>query len=109
MAAPERGHGHVQNRQMIGHEEGIEPGFLEPLDQVLEPGEVEVGIGPGAWITPGTGVNADRPHESAELELANRTHDEDPVEKRQGRPHTSGTKARRTHAAAIQASVSGTG
>src|SRR3954447_8846805 len=54
---------------MIGHEEGVELAGLEFLDQLLDMGEVEIGIRPGAGIAPRAGVDADRPHERAELEL----------------------------------------
>ncbi len=74
----ERGHGvaalervdrHVQHGQMVGHEEGVELSGLEFLDQLLDMREIEVGVGPGARITPRAGVDRDRPHECAELEL----------------------------------------
>jgi hypothetical protein len=54
---------------MIGHEEGVELSGLEFLDQALDMGEIEIGIRPGARIAPCAGMNADRPHERAELEL----------------------------------------
>ena len=74
----ERGHGvaaleridrHVQHGQVIGHEEGVELAGFELLDQLLDVREIEVGVGPGARIAPRAGVNGDRPHERAELEL----------------------------------------
>jgi hypothetical protein len=60
---------HVQHGQMISHEEGVEFAGLELLDQLLDVGEIEVGVRPGAGVAPGAGVNRDRSHESAELEL----------------------------------------
>src|SRR5579859_4989345 len=54
---------------MVGHEEGIELASFQFLDQLLDVGEIEIGVGPGTGIAPRAGMNADRPHESAELEL----------------------------------------
>jgi hypothetical protein len=54
---------------MVGHEERVElPGF-ELLNQALDVREIEIGVRSGAGITPRAGVNTDRPHERAELEL----------------------------------------
>ena len=41
--------------------------LLRETDQVLQ---IEVGVGPGAGITPPGGVDADRAHEGAEMQLA---------------------------------------
>ena len=74
----ERGHGvaaleridrHVQHGEVIGHEEGVELAGLELLDQRLDVAEVEIGVRPGPGIAPGAGVDADRAHERAKLEL----------------------------------------
>ena len=69
VAALERIDRHVQHSQVIGHEEGVELAGLEFLDQLLDAREIEIGIGPGAGIAPRAGVDGDRPHERAELEL----------------------------------------
>lgn len=74
----ERGHGvaaleridrHVQHGEVIGHEEGVELAGLELLDQRLDVAEVEIGVRPGPGIAPGAGMDADRAHERAKLEL----------------------------------------
>ena len=68
MAALQRIHGHVQDGEMIRHEEGIEFRRLELLRESLEMSEIEIRVGIGAGIPPGPGVNAYRPHEGAEVE-----------------------------------------
>ena len=60
---------HVQHGQVVGHEEGVELAGLELLDEALQMAEVEIGVRPGAGIAPGAGVDADRAHEGAELQL----------------------------------------
>src|SRR5437763_7991398 len=70
MAALQRIDRHVQYGQMVGHEEGVEFSRLELADQLLDVREIEIGVRPGAGIAPRAGVNADRPHEGAEFELA---------------------------------------
>src|SRR6266540_3690121 len=69
VAALERVERHVEHGQVIGHEEGVEPGALQRLGEALEVGEVEVRVREGARITPGAGMDARRPHERAELQL----------------------------------------
>src|SRR3984957_677051 len=69
VAALERIDRHVEHGQMVGHEEGVELAGLELPDQLLDMSEIEIGVGPGAGIAPCAGVNRDRSHESAELEL----------------------------------------
>ena len=69
MAALERVDGHVQHGQMIGHEEGVELSGFQLPDQPLDMVKIEIGIRPRAGIAPRPGMNADRPHESTELEL----------------------------------------
>ncbi len=54
---------------MIGHEEGVELAALQGLNETLQMREVEVRVRKRARITPGPGMNADRAHEGAELEL----------------------------------------
>ena len=59
---------------MVGHEEGVEFGGLEPLGEALQMGEVEVGVGIGAGIAPGAGVEADRAHERTQPQFAGLCH-----------------------------------
>ena len=67
MAAFKRLHRHVENREVIGHEECVEPGRLEPLREAFQMREVEVRVRIGARIAPAAGVDADRPHEGEEM------------------------------------------
>ena len=69
MAVLERVERHVEHGQMIGHEERIELAALERLREALEMGEIEIGVGKSAGIAPGAGVDGDRAHESAEMQL----------------------------------------
>ena len=55
---------------MIGHEKGVELSGFQLLRESLDMGEVEIGVGEGTRISPGTGVNTDRTHEGAEPELS---------------------------------------
>ena len=57
-AALQRLHRHVQHGQMIGHEEGVEPAALQRLGEAHQMREVEIGVGEGAGIAPGGGVDA---------------------------------------------------
>ncbi len=68
MAAPQRLDRHVQHGQVVGHEEGVEPAALQGRDEALHVGEVEVGVGIGARVAPGAGVDGRRTHEGAEPE-----------------------------------------
>lgn len=67
-------HRHVQQGQMIGHEECVEPPLLELLREALEMREVEVRVGIGAGIAPGGRMDADRPHERAKAQLTCASH-----------------------------------
>ena len=69
MAVLERVERHVEHGQMIGHEEGVEFGALQRLREALEMREIEIGVGKGAGISPGAGMDAHRAHESAETQL----------------------------------------
>ena len=69
MAVLERVERHVQHGQMIGHEKRVEFGALQRLRETLEMGEIEIGVGEGAGITPGAGMDCRRAHESAETQL----------------------------------------
>jgi hypothetical protein len=69
MAALERIDRHVEHGHVVGHEEGVEFRALEPLREMLEMREVEIGVRISARIAPGAGVDARRPHEGAEPEL----------------------------------------
>ena len=64
-AALQCGHRHVEDRQMVGHEERIEPATLQRLREADQMLEVEVGIGIGTRVAPPGGMDADRAHESA--------------------------------------------
>ena len=61
---------HIQHREMIGHEEGIEPPALQRLGEAHHVLKVEVGIGIGPGVTPRGGMNGSRAHEGAQAELA---------------------------------------
>ncbi len=69
VAVLERVERHVQHGQMIGHEKRVEFGSLQRLREALEMAEIEVGVGKGAGIAPGAGVDGGRAHESAEMQL----------------------------------------
>ena len=69
MAALQRVGRHVQHRQVIGHEERIETRGLQPLRQPPDQREVEIGVGHRTRIAPRAGVDRDRAHERAEVEL----------------------------------------
>src|ERR1700761_720914 len=69
MAALERRYRHIEHGQMVGHEESIEFAGFELLDQLLDVAKVEIGVGPRAGVPPRDGVDADRQHERAQLEL----------------------------------------
>ena len=66
-AAPQGRHGHVEKRQVIGHEERVELGLLQRPGEAHEVADVRVGVGPGAGIAPPGRVNPHRPHERAEV------------------------------------------
>src|SRR5712692_2673204 len=66
----EGGRGGSDQAEMVGHEPGVEAAALQGLretDQVLE---IEIGVGIGAWVAPPGGMNADRAHERAQMQLA---------------------------------------
>ena len=69
VAALQRFDRHVEHRQVVGHEEGVELARLQLRDEALHVAEVEIGVRKGARIAPGAGVDADRPHEGAQLQL----------------------------------------
>src|SRR6516162_3715677 len=54
---------------MIGHEERVELAGFQLADQLLQMRKIKIGVRPGTGVAPGAGVNADRPHESAEFQL----------------------------------------
>src|SRR5260221_14438578 len=74
MAALERVERHIEDGQMIGHEEGVEFAALERLREAFEMREVEIGIRESAGIAPGAGADGGRPHEGAEPELTRSRH-----------------------------------
>ncbi len=61
--------GMFKHREMIGHEPGVEPAALQGLGEADQVREVEVGVGGGARIAPPGGMDADRAHESAKMQL----------------------------------------
>ena len=69
MAALQRLDRHVEHRQMVGHEEGVEPPALQRPGETLQMREIEVGVREGARVAPRAGMNADRPHERAKPQL----------------------------------------
>jgi hypothetical protein len=69
VATLERVERHVQHRQVIGHEEGVEPAALKRLCEALEMREVEIGVGEGAGIAPGAGMDGGGPHECVQPQL----------------------------------------
>ena len=50
---------------MIRHEERVELAGFQLLREPFDVGKVKVRIGVSARITPGAGMDADRPHEGA--------------------------------------------
>ena len=69
-AALQRLNGHVEDSQMVGHEERVELRSLQGLGEPLQMLKVEVGVGIGAGIAPPSRMNADRAHESAKMQLS---------------------------------------
>jgi hypothetical protein len=59
-------HRHVEDGQMIGHEEGVEAALLQLLSKAYQMAKVEIGVRIGARITPPGGMDADRAHEGAQ-------------------------------------------
>src|SRR5471030_2356036 len=59
---------------MVGHEEGVETAALQRLRKTLEMREIEVGVRESTGVTPGSGVNGGRAHESAEPQATLRGH-----------------------------------
>ena len=70
VAALKRVERHVEHGHMVGHEKGIELRPLQRLDRVFQVRKVEIHVRPRAGIAPRAGVDARRPHECAEMELA---------------------------------------
>jgi hypothetical protein len=79
VAALERIDRQVQHGEMVGHEEGVELAALERLREALDVREVEVGVGKGAGIAPGAGVDRGRAHERAQPQLTRCRHEMTPV------------------------------
>jgi hypothetical protein len=70
MAAAQRLRGHVQDGEMIGHEECVEFSGFELLRETRQMGEIEIGVRKGAGITPCARVETDGSHEGAEMQFA---------------------------------------
>jgi hypothetical protein len=60
---------HVEHREVVGHEERVETAALQRPGKAFHMVEIEVGIREGAGIAPSAGMDARRPHESAESQL----------------------------------------
>ena len=69
LAALEGLHGHIENGEMIRHEEGVELCGFKPLGERPQMQEVEIGVRIGTGIAPRTSVQANGAHESAEMHL----------------------------------------
>jgi hypothetical protein len=54
---------------MVGHEKRIEAAPFQGLGEPPQMRKIEIGVGKGAGISPGAGVNADGAHESAKPQL----------------------------------------
>lgn len=74
MAAAQGFDRHVQHRKMIRHEKGVELRRFELEREGLQARETEVRIRVGSRIAPGTGVQADGPHEGPQMKLPCRAH-----------------------------------
>ena len=59
---------------MVGHEECIETAPFQGFGETTQMRKIEIGIGQGARIAPGAGVNADGAHESAKPQLLGTSH-----------------------------------
>ncbi len=75
-ATLQRRHRHVQDRQMIGHEEGVELSLLQLLRKPHQVLQVEIGVRICARIEPPGGMDSDGTHESAEFQLPCVAHEE---------------------------------
>ncbi len=74
MAALEGGHRHVQEGEMVGHEERVELRFLQAPDGPAHLVEAEIGAGIGAGIPPRAGMDRGGAHEGTEVKLATDGH-----------------------------------
>jgi hypothetical protein len=74
MTALERIHRHVQHRHVVGHEESVELRPLQRLSEALDMSEIKIRVRIGARIAPRAGVDAGRPHEGVEMDLAGGGH-----------------------------------
>src|SRR6266478_1587016 len=74
MTALERVERHIEDGQVIRHEEGVEFAAFERLREAFEMREVEIGIRKSAGIAPGASMDGGRPHEGAEPELTRWRH-----------------------------------
>jgi hypothetical protein len=74
MAAPESFHRHVEDSQMVRHEEGIKLSTFERFGKALQMAEIEICIRVGAGIAPAARMNGGWPHEGAEEQLFRFSH-----------------------------------
>ena len=69
-AAFEGVHRHVQQGQMIGHEERVEFGAFQGLGEPGDMAKIKIGIRVGAGVTPPCGVDTDRAHKRPQSQLS---------------------------------------
>jgi hypothetical protein len=69
MASTQRFFRLIEHREVVRHEEGIELGAFEFLDEGFEMLEVEVRIWVCAWVAPCARVEGHWAHEGCEMEL----------------------------------------
>jgi hypothetical protein len=74
VAALERLDPHVEDGEVIGHEEGVELSALERLGGAHKMREVEIRVRKSARVASRDGVDRRRSHEGAELHLTLRGH-----------------------------------
>lgn len=69
MASTQRFFGLIEHREVVRHEEGVELGAFEFLDEGFEMLEVEVRIRVCAWVAPCARVEGHWAHEGCKVEL----------------------------------------
>ena len=57
------------------HEKGVELARLQLLGELYDMLKIEIGVGVGPGVAPRAGVDGDRPHEGAEVQLSFLAHD----------------------------------
>ena len=69
VTALERVERHIEDGQVIGHEEGVEFAAFERLREAFDVREGEIRIRESAGIAPSAGMDGGRPHEGSEPQL----------------------------------------